>query len=74
MEQTITLEYLYQRTVSMEETLQLILGILTKEEKKKTERKGRQGRTHRYPSDSKFYRGKTPENVHPAASACPSPL
>lgn len=39
MEQTITLEYLYQRTVSMEETLQLILGILTKEEKKKQSEK-----------------------------------
>lgn len=39
MEQTITLEYLYQRTVSMEETLQLILGILMKEEKKKQSEK-----------------------------------
>ena len=31
MEQQITLEMLYQRTVTLEETLSLILAILTKE-------------------------------------------
>lgn len=37
MEQTITLEMLYQRTVTLEETLGLILDLLTKEERKKKE-------------------------------------
>lgn len=37
MEQTITLEMLYQRTVTVEETLGLILDLLTKEDKKKKE-------------------------------------
>ena len=39
MEQQITLEMLYQRTVTLEETLSLILAILTKEERKKKEAK-----------------------------------
>ncbi len=39
MEQQITLEMLYQRTVTLEETLSLILDILTKEERKKKEAK-----------------------------------
>ena len=33
--ETITLETLYQRTVTLEETLTLILELLTKEERKK---------------------------------------
>lgn len=33
MEQQITLETLYQRTVILEETLSLILNLLTKEER-----------------------------------------
>lgn len=37
MEQTITLEMLYQRTVTLEETLGLILDLLTKEDRKKKE-------------------------------------
>ena len=37
MEQQITLEMLYQRTVTLEETLSLILSLLTKEERKKKE-------------------------------------
>lgn len=37
MEQQITLETLYQRTVTLEETLSLILNLLTKEERKKKE-------------------------------------
>ena len=37
MEQNITLEMLYQRTVTLEETLGLILDLLTKEERKKKE-------------------------------------
>lgn len=39
MEQTITLEMLYQRTVTLEETLTLILNLLTKEDRKKKELK-----------------------------------
>ena len=39
MEQQITLETLYQRTVTLEETLSLILNLLTKEERKKKEAK-----------------------------------
>lgn len=39
MEQQITLETLYQRTVTLEETLSLILSLLTKEERKKKEAK-----------------------------------
>lgn len=39
MEQTITLEMLYKRTVTLEETLMLILELLTKEEKKKKDMK-----------------------------------
>lgn len=39
MEQTITLEMLYQRTVTLEETLTLILNLLTKEDRKKKETK-----------------------------------
>lgn len=35
MEQTITLELLYQRSVTIEETLMLVLELLTKEDKKK---------------------------------------
>lgn len=37
--ETITLETLYQRTVTLEETLTLILELLTKEERKKKELK-----------------------------------
>lgn len=37
MEQNITLEMLYQRTVTLEETLGLILDLLTKEDRKKKE-------------------------------------
>lgn len=37
MEQTITLELLYQRTITLEETLGLILDLLTKEDRKKKE-------------------------------------
>lgn len=37
MEQKITLEMLYQRTVTVEETLGLILDLLTKEDRKKKE-------------------------------------
>ena len=37
MEQEITLESLYQRSVKLEETLTLILNLLTKEERKKKE-------------------------------------
>lgn len=39
MEQQITLEMLYQRTVTLEETLSLILALLTKEDRKKKEAK-----------------------------------
>lgn len=39
MEQTITLELLYQRTVTLEETLGLILDLLTKEDRKKKEQR-----------------------------------
>lgn len=39
MEQTITLELLYQRSVTIEETLMLVLELLTKEEKKKKDLK-----------------------------------
>lgn len=37
MENNITLEMLYQRTVTLEETLGLILDLLTKEDRKKKE-------------------------------------
>jgi hypothetical protein len=39
MEQTITLELLYKRTVTLEETLGLILDLLTKEDRKKKEQR-----------------------------------
>lgn len=39
MEQTITLELLYQRTITLEETLGLILDLLTKEDRKKKEQR-----------------------------------
>lgn len=39
MEQTITLELLYQRSVTIEETLMLVLELLTKDEKKKNDTK-----------------------------------